>query len=147
MLGDSGLLCGLQKYSIDVARRKASIPKLQVYNNVLKTVYSPFSFEQAIIDRRAWGRIVESGIGTHIVSRAFVRRFDVFYWRDGNYEVDFILRKNHSVVAIEVKSNAEKRTKGLDKFTEMFKPTASFIVGDGGIKTDDFLSMDITKLF
>ena len=34
-------------------------------------------------------------------------------------EVDFILRKNKSVVAIEIKSNAEKRTDGLDKFKEL----------------------------
>jgi len=33
--------------------------------------------------------------------------------------VDFILRKNKSVVAIEIKSNAEKRTDGLDKFKEL----------------------------
>jgi len=44
LLNDSGLLGGLQKYSIDTARRKASIPKLQVYNNALKTVYSPLTF-------------------------------------------------------------------------------------------------------
>lgn len=36
LLDESGLLGGLQKFSIDTARRKASIPKLQVYNNALK---------------------------------------------------------------------------------------------------------------
>lgn len=38
LLDESGLLCGLQKYSIDTARRKASIPKLQVYNNALSGI-------------------------------------------------------------------------------------------------------------
>ena len=46
LLDESGLLCGLQKFSVDMARRKASIPKFQVYNNALKMVFSPFSFEQ-----------------------------------------------------------------------------------------------------
>lgn len=147
LLGESGMLCGLQKFSIDLARRKASIPKLQVYNNALKTVYSPLSFEQAILDRKAWGRIFESGIGAYLVSQAFIHHFEVFYWRERNDEVDFILRKKGSVVAIEVKSNAEKRTEGLDKFRQLFNPTASFIVGDGGIDAEDFLSMDIRKLF
>ena len=41
LLNESGLLCGLQKYSVDMSRRKASIPKLQVYNNALKMVYNP----------------------------------------------------------------------------------------------------------
>ena len=147
LLSESGLLCGLQKFSIDAARRKASIPKLQVYNNALKMVYSPLSFEQSILDRKSWGRIFESGIGAYLMSQAFIRHFEVFYWRERNDEVDFVLRKRGSIVAIEVKSNAEKRTEGLDKFRELFHPTASFIVGDGGIGAEDFLSMDLNKLF
>lgn len=147
LLAESGLLCGLQKFSIDAARRKASVPKLQVYNNALKMVYSPQTFEQSVIDRKTWGRIFESGIGAYLVSQAFIHRFEVFYWRERADEVDFILRKKGSVVAIEVKSNAEKRTDGLEKFCELFKPTTSFIVGDGGIRAEEFLSMDIRKLF
>lgn len=147
LLNESGLLCGLQKFSIDMARRKASIPKLQVYNNALKTVYSPLTFEQAITDRKAWGHIFESGIGAYLVSQAFVHRFEVFYWRERNDEVDFILRKKGSVVAIEVKSNAEKRTGGLEKFKELFNPHSSFIIGDGGIGAEEFFSMDVRKLF
>ena len=147
LLDESGLLCGLQKFCMDMARRRASIPKLQVYNNALKMVYSPLSFEQSILDRKSWGRTFESGIGAYLVSQAFVHRFEVFYWREKDTEVDFVLRKNGSVVAIEVKSNAEKRTEGLDKFRQMFKPQAAFIVGDGGIGAEDFLSMDLKKLF
>ena len=147
LLGESGLLCGLQKFSVDMARRKASIPKLQVYNNALKMVYSPLTFEQAIMDRKAWGHIFESGIGSYLVSQAFIHRFEVYYWRERNDEVDFILRKKGSVVAIEIKSNAEKRTDGLDKFRQLFKPQSSFIVGDGGIRAEDFLSMNINDLF
>lgn len=147
LLNESGLLCGLQKFCIDTARRKASIPKLQVYNNALKTVYCPLSFEQAIIDRKVWGNIFESGIGAYLVSQAFIHRFEVFYWRERNDEVDFILRKNGTVVAIEVKSNAEKQTEGLNKFRMLFNPQSSFIVGDGGINTEEFLCMDIRSLF
>lgn len=147
LLDESGLLGGLQKFSIDTARRKASIPKLQVYNNALKMVFSPFTFEQAILDRKAWGHIFESGIGAYLISQAFTHRFEVFYWRERNDEVDFILRKKGAVVAIEVKSNAEKRTDGLDKFRQLFNPQSSFIVGDGGIRVEDFFSMDIKRLF
>ena len=147
LLKESGLLCGLQKYSVDNARRKASIPKLQVYNNALKTVYSPISFEQAIIDRKSWGRIFESNIGAYLVSQSFIHHFDVFYWRERNFEVDYILRKNNTLIAIEVKSNAEKRTGGLEKFRQLFNPKSAFIIGDGGISAEDFFTMDIRKLF
>ena len=147
LLNESGLLCGLQKYSVDMSRRKASIPKFQVYNNALKMVYNPLTFEQAIMDRKTWGHIFESGIGAYLVSQAFVHRFNVYYWRERNDEVDFILQKKGSLVAIEVKSNAEKRTEGLEKFKQMFNPKSSFIVGDGGISAEDFFSMDLNKLF
>lgn len=147
LLDESGLLCGLQKFSIDTARRKASIPKLQVYNNALKIVYSPLTFEQALIDRKAWGRIFESGIGAYLVSQSFTKRFEVFYWRERDYEVDFVLRKKGSLVAIEVKSNAEKQTEGLSKFRQKFTLTNSFIIGDGGISAEEFFSMDILNLF
>ena len=147
LLDESGLLCGLQKYSIDTARRRASIPKFQVYNNALKMVYNPHSFDQAIMDRKGWGRIFESGIGAWIVSQAFVHRFEVFYWRDRNDEVDFILRKKGTVIAIEVKSNAEKNTNGLAIFRDAFSPKSAFIVGDGGIPAEEFLSLNIMSLF
>ena len=147
LLDESGLLGGLQKYSIDMARRKASIPKLQVYNNALRMVYSPYTFDTAVLDRREWGRIFESGIGAYLTSQAFVHRFEVYYWRERNDEVDFILRRKESVVAIEVKSNAEKNTRGLVRFKELFHPKNAFVVGDGGMKAEDFLSMDIKSLF
>ena len=110
-------------------------------------VYNPHTFEQAIIDRKEWGHIFESGIGAWIVSQAFVHRFEVFYWRDRNDEVDFILRKKGVVVAIEVKSNAEKNTNGLTVFRKKFNPNSAFIVGDGGISAEDFLKLDIKSLF
>ncbi|MCD8297411.1 MAG: ATP-binding protein [Prevotella sp.] len=147
LLDESGMLCGLQKYSIDFARRRASIPKFQVYNNALKMVYSQLTFQQAILDRKAWGHIFESGIGAYLVSQAFIHRFEVFYWRDRNDEVDYVLRKNGSVIAIEVKSNAEKRTGGLEKFKALFKPKLALIVGDGGMSAEDFLCMNINRMF
>ena len=72
----------------------------------------------------------------------------MFYWRERNDEVDFVLRKKGVfVAAIEVKSNAEKKTEGLEKFRKLFNPKNSFIVGDGGIGAEDFFSMDLKSLF
>ena len=113
----------------------------------MKIVYNPHTFEEAIMDRKGWGRIYESGIGSWLVSQASVHRFEVFYWRDRADEVDFILRKKGSVIAIEVKSNAEKKTEGLNVFREKFNPKSAFIVGDGGISAEEFLTMDIREIF
>ncbi len=147
LMDKSGLIKGLQKFSIDMARRKSSIPKFQVYNPALNLVYRPFTFEQAIINHKAWGNILESGVGAFIISQAYIHNFEVFYWRERNYEVDFILRKKASIVAIEVKSNAEKTSKGLNMFKQLYSPKTAFIVGDGGIKVEEFLSMNLINLF
>lgn len=147
LLGESGMLTGLQKFSMDPARRRASVPKLQVYNNALKTIFGTLSFEEALLNRSSWGRIFESGIGAHLLNQAFKKRFEVFYWRERNDEVDFILRKNSSVVALEVKSNAEKSTCGLEKFKAKFSPKSAFIVGEAGIGAEEFLTLDLSKLF
>lgn len=147
LLNDSGLLGALQKFSIDLARRKASIPKLQVYNNALKLAYLNTSYQNALVNRRLWGRIYESGIGSYIINQAFKHRFEVFYWRDRNLEVDYVLRKNNSLVAIEVKSNTERQTSGLDEFRRRFNPHVAFIVGDGGLPPEEFLSLNLPSLF
>ena len=147
LLNESGLLCGLQKFSMDAARRKSSIPKFQVYNNALKTVFSPFSFEQALLDRKAWGHIFESGVGAYIVSQGFTHRFEVYYWRERNDEVDFVLKKKGTIVALEVKSNAEKNNAGLQKFKAMFNPKEVLVIGEGGLPVEEFLAMDLRKLF
>ncbi len=147
LLGDSGLVTGLQKFSMDKARKRASIPKYQVYNNALLSVQNGMSFKETISDSKRWGQVFESAIGAFIVSEAFVHRFEVYYWRDGNDEVDFIIKKNQKVVAIEVKSNGEASTSGLERFRNMYKPTASFVVGENGIKPEVFLGMDLRLLF
>lgn len=147
LLGESGLVCGLQKFSMDMARKRASIPKFQVYNNALLSSGLGLTFDEAVADHKQWGQYFESAVGAHIINEAFVHRFEVTYWREGNDEVDFVLRKNRKVVAIEVKSNGEASTTGLAKFRQLFNPTAAFIVGESGIRAADFLQMDLRKLF
>lgn len=146
LLSDSGLVSAIGKYSADVARRRASIPKYQVHNNALLGVYCDASFKQATINSRLWGHMIESAIGTHIINESFVHRFDVFYWREDNFEVDFVLRRNNKVVAIEVKSNNEGYTKGLTEFSNRFHPDKAFIVGRDGIDPEAFLQMNLSLL-
>lgn len=147
LLGDSGLVTGLQKYSVDMARKRASIPKYQVYNNALLSVLSGLSFKEAVTDSKRWGQIFESAIGAYIISEAFVHRFEVYYWREGNDEVDVVLKKNQKIVAIEVKSNGETKTTGMERFHKLFNPLATIVVGENGIQPELFLSMDLRKLF
>lgn len=146
-LNQCGLLGTLQKFSVDDARRRASIPKFQVHNNALLTALSVGTFEQVRNDPEKWGHYVESAVGAYLISQAYRLQFEVFYWRDGNNEVDFVLRKDGKVVALEVKSDHERHTKGLDVFCQKFRPNAALIVGSGGLPLETFLETPIADLF
>lgn len=147
LLQQSGLVGGLQKYSIDMARKRASVPKYQVFNNALKTVFLNTDFHGAMMDRKLWGRVYESAIGSYLMNEAFRRRLSLYYWREGSDEVDFVLQKKGEIIAIEVKSNSEQDTHGLHVFQEKFHPKRSVIVGRAGIPADIFLSVDLGELF
>ena len=113
--------------------------KRSEYQIIKSRLEEPRRFIQVIMGPRQ--------VGKSTVNEAFAKRFEVYYWRELDDEVDFVLRKKDSLVAIEIKGNAEKRTDGLQKFKEKFNPKAAFIVGDGGIRSEEFLTMDLNKLF
>jgi len=148
ILGQAGLVTGLYKWANDNARKRASVPKHQVYNNALKMAYSTKSFEEACLDRKYWGRVFESAVGAHIVSHAYEGNYKVYYWRDyENREVDYVLEDKNQLIAVEVKSNREKTTDGLIEFEKQFHPRMSIVVGDGGMSAESFLSSNPSDLF
>lgn len=147
VLDECHLLAGLQKYSGDTARRYASVPKYQVYNNALMNVYSTGNFEQQRIDLEKWGRLVESAVGSHLLNYADKLDYKVYYWREKNNEVDFIIERNHKVWAIEVKSGKRGMNKGLSLFREAFNPYRAFVVGTDGISVEEFLSANLDDFF
>jgi len=147
LLNQCGMVCGLNKYAVDKARRRNSIPKYQVYNNALMSLYCEHDFAAARANHKLWGRLFESAVGAHILNCAYTNRFKVYYWREGGEEVDFVLVKDSKVVAVEVKSNHDKDTSGLHTFQNLFHPHRAVIVGEEGIAIDTFLSSDLKELF
>lgn len=147
LLNQCGLLTGLQKYANDDSRKYASIPKYQVYNNALYSLYAGTLFETERLNPKRWGRWVESAVGAYLINHAESIGYKVHYWRDKADEVDFILVKGGKVIAIEVKSGRRGSNNGLALFREKFRPLRSFIVGTNGIPVEEFLSTDLGRLF
>lgn len=77
LLDKAGMVCGLQKYAVDKARRRASVPKYQVYNNALQNLYSDFDFQSARCNPKVWGRIYESAVGAHILNCVYANGLQV----------------------------------------------------------------------
>ncbi|MDO4181318.1 MAG: AAA family ATPase [Bacteroidales bacterium] len=147
LLEQCNLLAGLHKYANDAARKYASIPKYQVYNNALHTLYAGTSFENERINPKRWGRWVESAVGAYLINHAETVGYRMYYWREKSDEVDFVLVKNENTVAIEVKSGRRGYNNGLPLFREQFHPGRSFIVGTGGISVEEFLTINLDLLF
>jgi hypothetical protein len=147
LLDECELLCGLQKYAKDNARKYNSVPKFQVYNSALRNVYIDADFEEVVTNPTVWGRYVESAIGAYILSQAQICNYKVYYWREKDNEVDYVLVRNNKIVAIEVKSGRRVMNAGLPKFANLYKPFHTLIVGSAGISTEEFLSMDLNYLF
>lgn len=107
----------LEKYSAKKILTKSSTPKI--------LPLAPCLYYVEILDEytpEERGRVFELLVGAQLVRT----EESLYYWREGNDEVDFVLKKGRKLYAIEVKSGRKKSQKGLDKFKEKF-PAAKII--------------------
>ena len=147
ILDEAGLITGLQKFSGSKMQSKGSIPKLQVYNTALSSVYSAMTFKEAHNNPALWGRVIESAIGAHLANATKTEDLKLFYWRERNDEVDFVLQQGKKHIAIEVKSNAKTKLPGMNAFVKNFSPHKTLLVGESGISWKQFLKMNAVDLF
>ena len=144
LLAGAGMVTGLQKFAGAVMRRRGSSPKLQVLNTALMTAQSGLTFEEARLEASLWGRLVESAVGAHLANAAAAGACELYYWRERNREVDFVVRAGRALVAIEVKSGRTRNTApGMEAFAAAFRPTRKLLVGGDGIALEDFLARPV----
>jgi len=125
----------LQKYSGSAITKKGSSPKIVPLNSAL---VHAFQQPQPRNDNPEWyGRVFEAVVGAHL------NQMDdhLYYWRKGNYEVDFILESTSrkKLYAIEVKSGRRKNTQGLSQFVKKYGKKAIPIIIDHS-NIEEFLS-------
>jgi predicted AAA+ superfamily ATPase len=142
LLDSAGLLAGLEKYSGNLIRQRQSSPKFQVHNTALLSAQMPESFQEIQMIPEKWGRIIESAIGAHLLNHARQEGYRLFYWREGNYEVDFVLQYRGKTIAFEVKSGVLQSTHGIDVFRKKFNPSKMLIIGTGGLPWEEFLMIN-----
>lgn len=145
LLAGAGMLTGLSKYAGRAVRSRASSPRLQVFNTALLTAQAGLTPAEARADQEFRGRLTESAVGAHLANAAACGLCELFYWREGNHEVDFVVRSGRVVVGIEVKSGrAPLARSGLAAFSRRFRPRRTLLVGGDGIPVDEFLSRPVT---
>ena len=141
LLAHAGLIAGLPNYAGGAHRRRASTPKLNVFDTALMSALSGYTFEEARADRSFWGRLVESAVGAHLFNTG-APEVRLHYWRDRGREVDFVLARGPRLAAVEVKSGPRRagQTGGLDEFRGRFDGARTILVGHGGVPLSEFLS-------
>ena len=144
LLGGAGMVTGVAKYSGSAVRRRGSSPKLLALNTALVTATARTSFARARADHEFWGRLVETAVGAHLWAHADPD--ELGWWRDGNAEVDWVLRpgklmRTHAgPLAIAVRSGHARGAAGTIAFTHSHRGARSLTVGEGGIDVEAFLS-------
>ena len=141
LLENAGLIAGLPKYAGSVLRRRSSSPKLIVLNTALMSALSDYSFSEACADRTFWGRIAESAVGAHLFN-TLPSGGKLYYWREQNSEVDFVLGRGQRLVTFEVKTGARSASDtGYLAFQRKFNSNVRQIsVGDGEVPLAEFLA-------
>lgn len=147
LLDTAGLLGGLEKFHQNQSPKRKSIPKFQVYNNALMTAHRSESLQEAIAKPELWGRMVESAIGAYLLNESLRDRFNVYYWRHRNHEVDFVLEQRGKVIGLEIKSGHRQKTSGMAAFQKEFKPDKIFLIGGTAMPWEEFLKIRVADLF
>lgn len=113
LYGGAFLVYALRKYSSKEWLARSSSPKILPACPALHTMVSGIS-DQKDSERR--GRLFELAVGAELLPLPG----ELFYWREKQAEVDFVLKSRGRLFAIEVKSGRKKSWKGLEAFTEKF---------------------------
>lgn len=108
-------------------------------------IYDPKSDTPA---KETLDRWVESAVGAHLINQSFKnKKLKIYYWREGNDEVDFVVEYKKRIIALDVKTAKARGLTGLNAFDKNFRPEKSLLIGTGGIDWQEFLQMDVLDLF
>lgn len=146
LLESAFLIQGLPKWSGNVVRQRSSSPKWLPLNTALVTALANRTFKQWKNDPAVWGRLVEIAVGAHLVNSSLSQGADVYYWRDGNYEVDYVVHKGDKLIAIEVKSGKVQKTlPSLAEFSKRYRLSKTIVIGSPELSLREFLETPVHK--
>lgn len=144
LLESAFLIRGLPKWSGKAVRWRNSSPKWLPLSTGLVTALAGRPFEESRRDPAGWGRLVEVAVGAHIVNQGSLHGLEVYYWREGNHEVDFIIRKGDRTLALEVKSGRKRLAlSGLTEFVKRNPSSKTLIVGRPELPLQSFLETPV----
>src|SRR6186713_2027515 len=116
------MVAGIAKHDGSAVRRRGSSPKLLALNTALVSATARMTLARTRTDAAAWERLILTAVGGHLWAHADPA--DLGWWRDGNDEVDWVvrpgklLRSRDEPVAIEVRAAQGDRMRGTAAFVK-----------------------------
>ncbi len=141
------LASGLELFSRGVQRKRGSSPKLVLWNNALVNALSTRGLDAARADAAWWGRLVENAVGAWLCNSLITVEYSLTYWREGDYEVDFVVARGRDIWAVEVKSGRSGKAPGLSRFRNRYPEARALLVGGTGIPLDEFFRREASAWF
>lgn len=148
LLGRAGLVTGLSKYSSQPVRARASSPKLLALNTALRSALQTRSLAELKAAPQEWGRQMESAVGAHLMSTR-EPLMSVHWWREGQFEVDYVLTWGDRVAALEIKTGAPRAgVSGLKEFCSRVPQARPWLIGgERGIPFEEFFLAPLRSWF
>ena len=105
------------------------------------------SFHEAQNDPVFWGRLTESSVGAHLINGIRGTQIQLFYWKEGQQEVDYVLQLGDKLLALEVKSNHRiEHLSGMSAFKKSHPQASTLLVGSSGLSLKGFFEIPINLL-
>jgi predicted AAA+ superfamily ATPase len=145
LLGNANILCGLPKYEANKIRLRQSSPRFMVYDTSLLIWAAGASRGRFLETPDARGHLVESAVGAYLLARGKEEGFSVYWWRDRDKEVDFVIESGkpaggtNALTAIEVKNGKLKNVGGSIEFMRRYPNALGLTIGSSDCGIEDFL--------
>ncbi len=147
LLDAAFLVSGLEQYSAGQIRKRGSSPKLVFWNNALIHAMSGRTRRGTFEDGAWMGRIVENAVGAQLLNRLQGAEWSIAYWRDGNKEVDFVIRRGARLWGVEVKSGRSGKLSGMEAFRSRYPKAGAWLIGAEGLALETFFAREPETFF
>jgi hypothetical protein len=147
ILESAFLLSGLEQFKMGERPKRGSSPKLVLWNNALVNALSMYPYRSHREQPEYWGRLVENGVGAALLNEFRGLPYELYYWRNGEFEVDYVLHAPAKTWAIEVKSSRMKKPEGLSRFLSLYPAASPMIIGGSGMPLEEFFATSKRDIF
>ncbi|HTA16732.1 MAG TPA: AAA family ATPase [bacterium] len=144
LLEGAYVLSALQPWRGEKISKRGGSPKFIVWNNAIVSAVAASHGG----DDSGWrGRLMENAVGGHILNH-LPPDWRLFYWREGDAEVDFVLRTPEALWAIEVKSGRRRQSMpGMAAFMGKYPKARPMLIGADGMDMEKFFGSDPVESF